>query len=153
MLPSSLGQYHGLCLSSSLTPCSHIFTNPTSYIVVAAEHAAAKILALPSSGSVSGSSSSASGKPTPIQSFALSAKISSVKPTKTSAKPSPTPVKSSAKPVSSVKSSAKPATPTPTNVAKAWEQCGGLGFTGPTTCVTGYVCKAENRYFSQCVKS
>jgi cellobiose dehydrogenase (acceptor) len=39
---------------SLLTGCRHITTNPTSYIVTAAEHAAAKILALGTSGGGSG---------------------------------------------------------------------------------------------------
>jgi hypothetical protein len=32
-----------------------------------------------------------------------------------------------------------------------WAQCGGTGFTGPTTCVSGYSCIVNNPYYSQCV--
>lgn len=32
-----------------------------------------------------------------------------------------------------------------------WGQCGGIGWTGPTTCDSPYSCKAQNLYYSQCV--
>ncbi|KAJ6553302.1 endo-1,4-beta-xylanase A precursor [Mycena capillaripes] len=34
--------------------------------------------------------------------------------------------------------------------APIWGQCGGQGFTGPTTCATGSVCYFENPFFSNC---
>ncbi|KAJ7150647.1 beta-1,4-endoxylanase [Mycena filopes] len=34
--------------------------------------------------------------------------------------------------------------------APIWGQCGGTGFTGPTTCATGSVCVFENPFFSNC---
>ncbi|KAL9115760.1 MAG: hypothetical protein Q9227_000128 [Pyrenula ochraceoflavens] len=33
----------------------------------------------------------------------------------------------------------------------AWGQCGGIGWTGATTCVSGYTCQVSNSYYSQCV--
>ncbi|OBZ68220.1 Endo-1,4-beta-xylanase D [Grifola frondosa] len=33
----------------------------------------------------------------------------------------------------------------------AWGQCGGIGWTGSTTCVSGYSCEVLNDYYSQCV--
>jgi len=33
----------------------------------------------------------------------------------------------------------------------AWGQCGGIGFSGSTTCVSGYTCKYSNPYYSQCL--
>ncbi|KAF5386515.1 hypothetical protein D9757_005870 [Collybiopsis confluens] len=33
----------------------------------------------------------------------------------------------------------------------AWGQCGGIGWTGPTACVSGYKCSVNNPYFSQCI--
>jgi len=33
----------------------------------------------------------------------------------------------------------------------AWGQCGGQGWAGPTTCVSGYTCNAQNQYYSQCI--
>ncbi|KAL2161728.1 hypothetical protein VTH06DRAFT_8290 [Thermothelomyces fergusii] len=32
-----------------------------------------------------------------------------------------------------------------------WGQCGGIGWTGPTTCVSGAVCQYVNDWYSQCV--
>lgn len=32
-----------------------------------------------------------------------------------------------------------------------WAQCGGIGFTGPTTCVSGATCTKQNDYYSQCL--
>ncbi|CZR62129.1 related to cellulase precursor [Phialocephala subalpina] len=33
----------------------------------------------------------------------------------------------------------------------AWGQCGGIGWTGATTCVEGYVCTVDGDYYSQCI--
>ncbi|KAF3186770.1 hypothetical protein TWF788_002992 [Orbilia oligospora] len=33
----------------------------------------------------------------------------------------------------------------------AWGQCGGSGWTGPTTCVSGYTCTYSNDWYSQCL--
>ncbi|KAJ9133874.1 Glycoside hydrolase family 5 protein [Pleurostoma richardsiae] len=33
----------------------------------------------------------------------------------------------------------------------AWGQCGGQGWTGQTTCVSGYVCTYSNPWYSQCL--
>ncbi|KAM5543202.1 hypothetical protein V8D89_003076 [Ganoderma adspersum] len=35
--------------------------------------------------------------------------------------------------------------------ASEWGQCGGIGWTGATTCVSGTVCTAINAYYSQCL--
>ncbi|KAK6357783.1 hypothetical protein TWF718_002089 [Orbilia javanica] len=32
-----------------------------------------------------------------------------------------------------------------------WGQCGGIGYTGPTSCVAGAVCTTQNAYYAQCV--
>ncbi|KAF8591196.1 carbohydrate esterase family 16 protein [Ramaria rubella] len=32
-----------------------------------------------------------------------------------------------------------------------WGQCGGIGWTGPTTCVAGTTCTVANAYYSQCL--
>jgi len=48
-------------------------------------------------------------------------------------------------------------TPTPTPgtpggcTANKWDQCGGIGFTGCTTCVSGTTCRKQNDYYSQCL--
>jgi len=33
----------------------------------------------------------------------------------------------------------------------AWGQCGGIGWSGSTTCVSGYTCTYVNAYYSQCL--
>ncbi|EKM81377.1 hypothetical protein AGABI1DRAFT_113024 [Agaricus bisporus var. burnettii JB137-S8] len=33
----------------------------------------------------------------------------------------------------------------------AWGQCGGNGWTGPTSCVSGYTCVEQNEWYSQCI--
>ncbi|RFU31855.1 hypothetical protein B7463_g4482, partial [Scytalidium lignicola] len=33
----------------------------------------------------------------------------------------------------------------------AWGQCGGQGWTGATTCISGYTCTYSNPYYSQCL--
>ncbi|PPQ69927.1 hypothetical protein CVT26_013252 [Gymnopilus dilepis] len=38
-----------------------------------------------------------------------------------------------------------------TGVAQHWGQCGGIGWTGPTTCAAPYTCQASNAYYSQCL--
>ncbi|KAJ5711457.1 hypothetical protein N7488_005613 [Penicillium malachiteum] len=40
---------------------------------------------------------------------------------------------------------------TSTATAAHYGQCGGIGWTGPTTCATGYTCEVENAYYSQCL--
>ncbi|TBU33423.1 endo-1,4-B-xylanase A [Dichomitus squalens] len=35
--------------------------------------------------------------------------------------------------------------------SQEWGQCGGIGWTGPTTCVAGTVCTVMNAYYSQCL--
>ncbi|KAI9024662.1 endo-glucanase RCE3 [Hyaloraphidium curvatum] len=37
--------------------------------------------------------------------------------------------------------------------AAQWGQCGGIGFTGPTCCPSGWACKVQNAYYSQCLQS
>ncbi|KAH9892802.1 glycoside hydrolase [Cubamyces lactineus] len=34
-----------------------------------------------------------------------------------------------------------------------WGQCGGIGWTGGTTCPSGWTCVAQNSYYSQCLQS
>lgn len=33
----------------------------------------------------------------------------------------------------------------------AWSQCGGVGWAGPTSCVSGYTCTKLNDYYYQCI--
>ncbi|RVD83416.1 uncharacterized protein DFL_007802 [Arthrobotrys flagrans] len=40
---------------------------------------------------------------------------------------------------------------TPTAVAGHWQQCGGIGYTGPTVCESPYTCTVLNPYYYQCL--
>ena len=47
-------------------------------------------------------------------------------------------------------------TPTPTSApsgpcSKQWEQCGGIGWKGPTCCTSPFSCKKSNDWYSQCL--
>lgn len=43
-----------------------------------------------------------------------------------------------------------PPPPTDDGVANIWEQCGGRGWRGPTTCAQGLVCQPMGPWYSQC---
>jgi cellulose 1,4-beta-cellobiosidase len=38
-----------------------------------------------------------------------------------------------------------------TGLAQHWGQCGGIGWTGPTQCVSPYTCQVGNPWYSQCL--
>ncbi|KAI1366459.1 glycoside hydrolase family 74 protein [Xylaria arbuscula] len=42
-------------------------------------------------------------------------------------------------------------TTTATTTVPQYGQCGGLGYTGSTTCASGYTCTVQNDYYSQCL--
>jgi hypothetical protein len=86
-----------------------------------------------------------------------------VKPTATAAA-SQAPAKSSAAAVSSAPAKTTLATvtkPSPTSgsgsnsgsdaTVQAYGRCGGQDYTGSSTCASGYTCKAQNPYYSQCI--
>ncbi|KAF2876380.1 glycosyl hydrolase family 61-domain-containing protein [Massariosphaeria phaeospora] len=79
--------------------------------------------------------------------------VTSVKPVTPVAEPTPTKAAVSSKAATSVKSSSTSAAGTGagcTAVAK-YQQCGGSGFKGCTTCAAGATCKVQNAYYSQCL--
>ena len=59
--------------------------------------------------------------------------------------PAPSPSPAPAAPASGNSGSSSSGT------AAHWAQCGGEGFTGPTTCASGFTCQAQNAYYSQCL--
>ena len=56
---------------------------------------------------------------------------------------------SSTRATTSTTSTAAP--PLPTSEADHWQQCGGIGFTGPTACKSPWKCTVSNPYYSQCL--
>ncbi|KAL0938575.1 glycosyl hydrolase family 61 [Colletotrichum truncatum] len=87
---------------------------------------------------------------------------STARPTATSSATTPgggntgvaTTLKTSTGPAPATSTPAPPATTTPggsTGTAPKWGQCGGQGWSGPTTCVAGSTCQVLNPFYSQCV--
>ncbi|KAK3955585.1 hypothetical protein QBC32DRAFT_395354 [Pseudoneurospora amorphoporcata] len=78
-----------------------------------------------------------------------------VSTTSTTSKATTTLVTSTVKTTTSTSStrtkSSSAAAPTGTNLAQHWAQCGGIGWTGPTACVSPYTCQKQNDYYSQCL--
>ncbi|KAH7381339.1 choline dehydrogenase [Phaeosphaeria sp. MPI-PUGE-AT-0046c] len=122
--------------------------NTQAIIMVAAEAAAARILAL------GGASGTPSPKPVPSGSVPVASStalpIAAPSSTTTPVAPPPAPVQSAHPVVSD-----GPATPAPSNpgssTANAYERCGGVGHDGPTGCQAGWSCKVQNDWYSQCL--
>lgn len=73
--------------------------------------------------------------------------------TTTTAKPAPVSTTSTTKAAvtsTTLKTSTVPATQPTGCTAAQWAQCGGIGFSGCTTCASPYTCKKQNDYYSQC---
>jgi uncharacterized Fe-S cluster protein YjdI len=54
-------------------------------------------------------------------------------------------------PVPTAATSARPSPAADTGVQCGYEQCGGIGWNGPTKCEAGWTCSKCNDYYSQCV--
>ena len=65
-----------------------------------------------------------------------------------SSKPAPTTTKAT----TTIRTTTKPATTTTAaaETVAQWGQCGGIGYTGATACVSPYTCHVLNSYYSQC---
>jgi cellobiose dehydrogenase (acceptor) len=149
--------------------------NTQAIVMVAAEAAAARILALGSSSTngttptISEPESSivpAASSVAPVASSAAepAAPVESASPVESAAPiASASPLESAAPLASSPAESSTPSTPaevpaatTPTAVAPttagAYERCGGQGWTGATTCATGWKCVKSNDFYSQCIQ-
>ncbi|KAJ3974375.1 glycosyl hydrolase family 61-domain-containing protein [Lentinula raphanica] len=62
----------------------------------------------------------------------------------------PTTTPTTVAPTSTTPTASAPSS-TSTAASGAYGQCGGIGWTGPTTCVSGFSCTVTNAYYSQCV--
>jgi lytic cellulose monooxygenase (C1-hydroxylating) len=71
--------------------------------------------------------------------------ISTITPTTTKA---PT---TSGKPTTKATTTLVSSTSAAAGTVPKYGQCGGSGYTGPTACVAGSTCTAQNQYYSQCV--
>ncbi|KAF2814491.1 uncharacterized protein BDZ99DRAFT_460140 [Mytilinidion resinicola] len=63
----------------------------------------------------------------------------------------PTTLVTAVKPTKAATSTSAVATATPTGPVAKYYQCGGINYTGATTCVAGTTCKHWNPYYYQCV--
>lgn len=71
-------------------------------------------------------------------------------PAPTSVKPTTTAIVTSTKPTTTAAVTSTQPTTTGVTVAK-YGQCGGIGWTGGTTCAAGSTCTVSNAYYSQCL--
>lgn len=142
--------------------------NTQAIIMVAAEAAAARILALGGSNSTTPATpaSSVVSEATSVAPIGTGSPAVSATPTGTSS-----PIVPSASPVVSSPVESAPATPVGTapavssaapapaqssaasTVAEAYARCGGNGWTGPTQCAKGWTCTKQNEFYSQCTRS
>ncbi|KAF2022709.1 pectin lyase-like protein [Setomelanomma holmii] len=53
--------------------------------------------------------------------------------------------------ITTIKGAAQPTDGSASGVAKLYAQCGGQGYTGPTTCESGASCVEYNTWYSQCI--
>lgn len=66
------------------------------------------------------------------------------------ATPTPTTLSTATVPASSTVASNPTSAPVGGELPR-WSQCGGSGWSGSGTCVTGTTCTAQNQYYSQCI--
>ncbi|KAH9149644.1 hypothetical protein AeRB84_007356, partial [Aphanomyces euteiches] len=93
--------------------------------------------------------STTSVKPNPSSSVPTSAPSSSA-PSTSAPTTRPTSAPSTSAPTT--RPTSAPSTSVPSSGAVgAWGQCGGGSYSGPTSCVSGYTCKAYSEWYSQCI--
>ncbi|KAL1839449.1 hypothetical protein VTJ49DRAFT_1487 [Mycothermus thermophilus] len=102
----------------------------------------AKVELPASGGSTTTSTTSTSAAPTTLSTSTV--KTTTTTEVKTSTTATSTSTSSSTKTTSS-------AVPTATALAKQWQQCGGVGYTGPTQCEAPYTCHEWNPWYFQCI--
>ncbi|KAK3497368.1 glycosyl hydrolase family 61-domain-containing protein [Neurospora hispaniola] len=116
----------------------NIYSNFNNYTVPGPE-----VFTCSGSGSGSGSGSTPSSQPT-----------TSILPTSTvvatTLKTSTVVATTKSSSTSSASSGSQPTTPSGCTVAK-YGQCGGIGYSGCTSCASGSTCKVGNDYYSQCL--
>ncbi|TFK40979.1 hypothetical protein BDQ12DRAFT_710849 [Crucibulum laeve] len=100
-------------------------------------------------GDASGAAPAPTATTTTVVSPTTTSSTSTTKSTSSTSATSTTKSTSSTSSTSTTKTSTS-TTPTSTPAA-AYGQCGGQGWSGPTTCVSGYKCTYSNAFYSQCV--
>ncbi|KAK3389719.1 glycoside hydrolase family 7 protein [Podospora didyma] len=138
------GAARGACSTSSGVPADVEAQVPNSNVIYS------NIRFGPINSTVAGLGSVVVSPPVSVSSSATTAKSSTLSSTAKSSSIATT-VKTSS--TSTKASTSATATPTggSTTGADHWAQCGGIGFNGPTTCKSPYVCTVSNPYYSQCL--
>ncbi|KAG9121200.1 hypothetical protein FRC07_002948 [Ceratobasidium sp. 392] len=72
-------------------------------------------------------------------------------PVTTTTKPVTTTTKATTTATTKPSTTTTSAAPTSTGTVAKYGQCGGIGYTGPTVCVSGTTCTKSNDYYSQCL--
>ncbi|KAJ6482980.1 hypothetical protein C8R47DRAFT_1321931 [Mycena vitilis] len=85
--------------------------------------------------------------------MAFNEAIAAYSPPMTSSSTPVSPPTSTAASSSTSISSSTPVSPPTTTGAPGFGQCGGQGWNGPFTCVSGFTCTVANPFFSQCLPS
>jgi cellulose 1,4-beta-cellobiosidase len=132
------GAERGACATTSGVPADVESQAPNSNVIfsnIRFGPIGSTVAGLPSSGGTSSSSSAAASSTTKAAS-STSTKASSTTTSSTKVSTTSTSTKTSS---------------APTAVATHWGQCGGIGYTGPTTCESPYTCKYSNDWYSQCL--
>ncbi|CAE7209658.1 hypothetical protein CFE70_009208 [Pyrenophora teres f. teres 0-1] len=101
---------------------------------------------------------SGAGAPPPAESPVAATPSPSSAPNSSGSKPPPNANVAAPKPdpatgpaSSTLSTMARPAATPNDGLVQPWGRCGGLGYTGPTTCHPGCQCKKWNDWYSQCV--
>jgi len=100
------------------------------------------------------SGSATTSRPTPTEDFCEPEPTSSAAPSSISTATTTTSFTTVTRTTSVLASSTRTsssATTTPAALAQHWGQCGGIGWNGPSQCISPWVCKFSNDWYSQCL--
>ncbi len=128
-----------------------VFTPPTGSNTGGSQSSSAVASSSTSKAQTSAASSTSKAVVTPVSSSTSKAaevpKSSSTSKAAEVAKPSSTSISTS----TSTSTKASCSATGGSCVAQKWAQCGGNGFTGCTSCVSGTTCQKQNDWYSQCL--
>ncbi|KAG9043277.1 hypothetical protein FS837_009822, partial [Tulasnella sp. UAMH 9824] len=109
------------------------------------------------SGGLSGSGTTSTTTTTTTTTSPTTSKSSTTTSSTTTSKSSTTTTITTSKSTTTTTTSSKSSTTTTTTTTASgatqthWGQCGGIGYTGPTTCESPYTCTYSNDWYSQCL--
>ncbi|CAK4696259.1 hypothetical protein AeMF1_007704 [Aphanomyces euteiches] len=145
--PSVPGAARGTCPTTSGVPADVLAQVPGATV----KYGNIKVGAL---GTATGGVKPPTTGPTSAPSNTPSTSAPTTRPTSAPSTSAPTTRPTSAPSTSAptTRPTSAPSTSAPSSGAVgAWGQCGGNGYSGPTTCVSGYTCKSYSEWYSQCI--